>query len=144
MSFDLLTPLTRIAAKLTNTPALVQEVRIGSPASLLYQVTASLTLAGGTPNPEDFDTEGLQQDYLVEFAYDTSGDVDAAERTIIAAVPVFKDRIDHDVTLGGAVVRAHVQWQSASAPEYVAVAGSEVRRFPVIVSCQMAEPNPEA
>jgi hypothetical protein len=29
MSFDLLTPLSRIAAKLTNTPALVQDVRIG-------------------------------------------------------------------------------------------------------------------
>jgi hypothetical protein len=49
--FDLLTPLTRIAAKLTNTPALVQDVLVGSPASLGYQVTASLTLAGGTPKP---------------------------------------------------------------------------------------------
>jgi hypothetical protein len=144
MPFDLLAPLVAIQGKLTASPALVQEVRIGSPASLGYQVTASLTLAAGTPNPEDFDTEGLQQDYLVEFAYDTGGDVDAAERAIIAAVPLLKDRIDHDVTLGGAVVRAHAQWQGASAPEYVAVAGSEVRRFPVIVSCQMAEPNPEA
>jgi hypothetical protein len=73
MSFDLLTPLeARIAAKLTNTPALVQEVRIGSPASLGYQVTASLTLAGGTPNPEDFDTEGLAAGLSGRVRYDTA------------------------------------------------------------------------
>jgi hypothetical protein len=143
MAFNLEAPLDKIKAHAAASTG-VEAAIVGSPASLGYQVTASVTLAGFSARPDDFDAEGQHQDYLVEFGYDTGGDVDAAERAICKAVPSLKDRIDHDVTLGNTVVRASVDGRLAGTPEYVAVAGSEIRRYPVLVQCVLEEPNPEA
>jgi hypothetical protein len=57
---------------------------------------------------------------------------------------IFKSRIDGDPTLGGAAANARLSWAMASAPEYVNIAGSEARRFPVLLTCALDSPNPQA
>lgn len=136
MSFDADAVLTALATRLAATTG-VGAVYVGVPEAPGDELVATVSLAGATLHRAKTVSgtwiRGLR--YRIEFSRRVTGEEEAAERAIAAALDDFTDRMLADLDLGGACASAaDIDLSQADAPEYRVVAGLEERVYPVVVT----------
>jgi hypothetical protein len=133
MPFDIVTPMNRLAAILTSLDGM-QSVKIGVPESLTTTVSSYVTFGGF--RVVDIATQLLQLEarFLVTFGYRVQGAEALAEiktgqfiTTFLEAI--FTERRDQN----SALYQVGLDVNLADEPQYQPLAGSDVRRYPIIV-----------
>lgn len=134
MAWDAEAGLDALVALLQSIPGM-QSVRVGAPETLPTTVTCYVTLGG--VRPFDKALQLLQRDtnYLITWGYRVAGAEANAERKLCefvdqACEKLYTARKDDASPLKGVTVNATL----ADEPQYQAIAGQEVRRYPIIVT----------
>lgn len=108
----------------------IQESLTGEPDSFDYQVTAYSVL--GPITIEDEASGGLLMfhvEVFAGFAYRVTGDTDAAERVVVAAVADLTRRFYADRTLGGVVENGALMFDLNARPNYQIIDDQEHKLY---------------
>jgi hypothetical protein len=111
----------------------LQQNYIGVPEALDAQVTAYVTLGDFTPRPQATQVARREAHIMVTFAYRVAGAEQTAEFMIADLVDELTAAVYADRSLGGTSQTAEMDMSMNMSPAYMAVAGSEFRRYVVLI-----------
>lgn len=112
----------------------VQHVYIGVPEAIDSRVSAYVTLGDLTPQPKANQLAYRNPEVMVTFAYRVAGAEQTAELLICDLVDELTAAIYADRTLAGTSQSAEMTMSLNNQPQYMAVAGSEFRRYMVVIT----------
>lgn len=131
--FDAAAMLQRVSTIVQGLAGL-QQGYIGVPESIGARVSAYVTIGDLTPQPQATQVAKRNPGVLVTFVYRVAGAEQTAELLICALVDELTVEIYADRTLNGTSQNATMDMSMNSQPAYVAVAGSEFRRYLVLIT----------
>ncbi|GAC1326392.1 MAG: hypothetical protein NVSMB2_25480 [Chloroflexota bacterium] len=132
MAFDARGMLSYVNSVVSNLTAL-QQSYIGVPEAIESQVSAYVTLGATTPYMKANQLAQREPHILVTFAYRVEGSESTAELLICDLVDALTSVIYADRTLGGTTHTVEMDMSMNANPAYMAVAGSEFRRYIVLL-----------
>jgi len=112
----------------------LQQTYIGVPEAIDSRVSAYVTIGNLTPMPKANQLAYRDPQVVVTFAYRVAGAEQTAELLICDLVDELTAAVYADRTLGGSSQSATMDMTANTTPAYMAVAGSEFRRFVVIIT----------
>lgn len=125
--------LQYVATLVTNLTG-IQQVFIGVPESIGARVSAYATLGDLTPRRKANQLAYRDPRVLVTFAYRVQGAEQTAELAIGNLVDELTAAIYADESLGGTSQAAEMDMSMNDQPAYMAVAGTEFRRYLVLIT----------
>lgn len=112
----------------------IQQASIGVPEALDSRVSSFVTIGDLTPVSQPTQQARREPQVLVTFAYRVGGDESAAELLICDLVDELTAAVYADRSLGGTSQSALLDMRMNAQPTYMSVAGSEFRRYAVLIT----------
>lgn len=132
-AFNAKAMLNAVAGIVTGLTGL-QQVYIGVPEAIESRVSAYITIGDLTPAPKANQLAYRDPQVVVTLVYRVAGAEQTAELLICDLVDELTAAVYADRTLGGSSQSATMDMSMNTTPAYMAVAGSEFRRFMVVIT----------
>jgi hypothetical protein len=112
----------------------IQQTYIGVPEAIDSRVSAYITIGDLTPRPHANQVARRNPVVMVTFVYRVEGSEQTAELLVCDLVDALTAVVFADRTLSGTSQDAVMDMSLNTQPAYMAVAGSEYRRYIVLIS----------
>lgn len=120
----------------------LQQTYVGAPESIAARVSAFVTIGDLTPYPKANQLAQRNPEVMVTFVYRVAGAEQTAELIVCSLVDELTTAVYADRTLGGTSQTAELNMGINREPAYMAIAGSEFRRYVVLITGQQTASTP--